>query len=84
MLPGNHLVRAQPMSATDYKPLTATLDPFFRILRSNLFIYVLYPAHILPVKCVSGSRFVIALAYGLYLGGIFPRCGEDFPRSVFW
>lgn len=28
MLPGNHLVRVEPMSATDYKPLTATLDPF--------------------------------------------------------
>lgn len=42
MLPGNHLVRAQPMSAADYKPLTATLDPFFRILRSNLFILFFY------------------------------------------
>lgn len=46
------------MSATDYKLLTATLDAFF---------FFLHPAHILPVKWVSVSRFATALAPRLNL-----------------
>lgn len=47
------------MSATDYKLLTATLDAFF--------FFFLHPAHILPVKWVSVSRFATALAPTLNL-----------------
>ena len=55
--------QAESVPATDYKLLTATLDPFFE-----------RPSHILPFKWASGGRFVIAFAKGLHLcadAGVF-------------
>lgn len=43
-LPSNHLLQAEPMSATDYKLLTATLDPFSESSGATFFIPSSYPA----------------------------------------
>lgn len=40
-LPGNHLLQAEPMSATDCKPLTATLDPCFESSGATFVFYTL-------------------------------------------
>lgn len=43
-LPSNHLVQAEPMSATDYKVLTATLDSLSESSGATFFITSSYPA----------------------------------------
>lgn len=47
-LPGNHLQRAESVSATDYKLLTATLDPFSESSGATFFFF--YPA-IFGISC---------------------------------